>query len=72
MDYKLVLQKFVKGMVFGAGAALFSVDLSTFALNSVDAYQKFGVVILAAVLAGALHGIWEVGKQVFGNSSTQP
>lgn len=65
MDYKLVLQKFLKGVVFGAGAALFSLDLSSFALTSVDAYKKFGLIALTAVVAGALHGLWNVGKQYF-------
>lgn len=65
MNIQLVLQKFVKGAIFGAGAALFSVDLSSFALNSVDAYKKFGIIVFTAVVAGALHGIWEIGKQYF-------
>lgn len=65
MDYKAVLQKFFKGIIFGAGAAVFSVDLSGISLTSVDAYKKFGLVVVAALVAGALHGLWEVGKQVF-------
>jgi len=65
MDYKLVLMKFAKGAVFGAGSAVFSIDVSSFALDSVDAYHKFGLVVFAAVLAGALHGFWEVGRQYF-------
>lgn len=65
MNFKLVLQKFFKGTLFGAGSALFAVDLSGFALNSVDSFHKLGVIALFAVIAGALHGFWEVGKQVF-------
>ncbi len=65
MDYKLVLQKFFKGIVFGAGSALFTIDLSGFALNSVDGYHKLGLIALFAVLAGALHGLWETGRQLF-------
>lgn len=65
MDYKLVFSKFLKGTIFGAGSALFSIDLSGFTLNSVDAYHKFGLVVVAAVVAGALHGLWNVGHQYF-------
>ena len=65
MDYNLVLQKFVKGIIFGAGAAVFSVDLSGFNLTSVDAYKKLGLIVVTALVAGALHGLFEVGKQYF-------
>ena len=65
MDYKIILGKFVKGAIFGAGSALFSVDLSSFALNDNEAYKKFGIIVLSAVIAGALHGLWQIGKEVF-------
>ena len=65
MDYNLVLQKFVKGIIFGAGAAVFSVDLSGFNLTSVDAYKKLGLIVVTALVAGALHGLWNVGQQYF-------
>ena len=70
MDYNLVLQKFVKGIIFGAGAAVFSVDLSGFNLTSVDAYKKLGLIVVTALIAGALHGLWNVGQQYFFPEST--
>lgn len=70
MNYKEVLQKFLKGLVFGAGSAVFSLDLSGFTLSGVDAYKKFGLVVVAAVVAGALHGIWNVGQQIFFPTTT--
>ena len=71
MDYKQVLQKFIKGIIFGAGSAVFSLDLSGFTLNGVDAYKKFGLVVVAALVAGALHGLWNVGQQYFFPSQPQ-
>ena len=65
MNYKQVLQKFLKGMLFGAGSAVFSIDLSGFTLTSVDAYHKFALVVVAALVAGTLHGLWDAGKQYF-------
>jgi hypothetical protein len=65
MNYQQVLQKFFKGMLFGAGSAVFSVDLSGFTLTSVDAYHKLLIVVVAALCAGALHGLWDAGKQYF-------
>ena len=65
MNYRAVLNKFVKGAIFGAGSALFSIDLSVYSLHSVDDFKKFGLVGLIALVAGALHGIWEIGKQYF-------
>ncbi len=65
LDYKLVAQKFLKGALFGAGSALFSVDLSLFALNDVESYKKLGLVVTIAFAAGFLHGLWNVGKQIY-------
>lgn len=65
MDYKLALAKFVKGTLFGAGSALFSIDLAGFNLSSLTDYKKLGLIALTAVVAGGLHGLWNVGKQYF-------
>lgn len=65
INWKLALSKFVKGAVFGAGSALFSIDLTAFQLDNIQSYQKLGLIALIALGAGALHGIWNVGKQYF-------
>lgn len=65
MDFKLAFSKFVKGAIFGAGAALFSVDLAGFNLATLTDYKRLGLVAVTALAAGALHGLWNVGKQYF-------
>lgn len=65
INFKLALSKFMKGAIFGAGAALFSIDLSAFLLQTPEDYKKLGLIAIVAVCAGALHGIWNVGKQYF-------
>ena len=65
IDLKLVAYKFLKGAIFGGGSALFSIDISAITLHTVDDYRKLGIIALIAVLAGILHGIWNVGKQYF-------
>lgn len=65
INWKLALSKFIKGAIFGAGSALFSIDLSAFRLDSLIDYKKLGLIALIALVAGALHGIWNVGKQYF-------
>lgn len=65
MNYKLALSKFAKGIIFGAGASVFSVELSGFNLSSLTGIKQLGLIVLTAAVAGALHGLWNVGKQYF-------
>lgn len=65
MNLKLALSKFLKGTLFGAGSALFSIDLAGFNLSSLTDYKRLGLIALTAIVAGALHGLWNVGKQLF-------
>lgn len=68
MNYKQIAGKFFKGFVFGAGSAVFALDFSAFQLSSLEQWKTFGIAVILATITGGLHAVWEIGRQIFGNS----
>lgn len=72
IDWNQVANKFAKAAIFGAGAALFSVNVQSFSLNSLQGYQKLALAIGTAIVTGVLHAVWNLGEQMFTGGDLPP